>query len=232
MSLTATATAVPSSSLSIGPPRGQQRSKACPRPFVYFFLDFSNIAITASQIAADHGDSFFGRHRVRLHCRNLRHFVERGRIWKQGYAAAGLWEQDSAIKRRFEEAGIKLDICERGQNSGREQNVDERIQVEMYKLVDKSVERGTVVLATGDGNGWSDRRGFIQTLSILHDQGFQVEVMSWRDSFNRHLRAWAETNGRAIELDAFYQDLTFVERYRPASSPHLMNRKLARYLAA
>jgi hypothetical protein len=102
----------------------------------------------------------------------------------------------------------------------------------MLSLVRREVERGTVVLATGDGNGWSEQKGFIRTLSILRQQGFEIEVMSWRDSFNHQLRTWAEQNGRAIELDNFYHDLTFVEGRRQASPPHLMRRKLARSLAA
>ena len=198
------------------------------RPKVYFFLDFSNIAISAGQLAADHGDNMFGRNRVRLHAPNLRAFVERERLWGDGYAAVGLWNQHAAIKSRFEESGIRFDIYERGQNSNKEQNVDERIQYEMLQLLHPSVERGTVVLATGDGNGYADKRGFIQTLSILHAHHFKIEVMSWKHSLNGTLRDWAQQNGRIIELDDFYRGLTFIEGYRSAEPSHYLNRKLAR----
>lgn len=205
---------------------------ACFRSTVYFFLDFSNIAITAGKIAPDHGDGLLDRRHVRLHCRNLRRFVERDRVWGKGYAAAGLKNQDSTIKRHFEQVDIRFDIFERGEVTGREQNVDERIQLEMYRLPAPRDEEATVVLATGDGKGTERGDGFISALTELRNRGFEVEVMSWAESFNQHLRNWAALNGRAIELDEFHQDLTFVEGRRPASPEHVLNRKLARRLAA
>lgn len=228
MSLTAVSNALSSPIPTVCDQRAPIRHRIAPRSTVYFFLDFSNIAISAGQIAPDHGDSLFDRSRVRIHSQNLREFVERERLWGSGYAAVGLWNQRASIKDRFEEVGIRFDICERGQNSGTEQNVDERIQYEMLHLLDPAVERGTIVLATGDGNGFADKRGFIRTLSILHAYGFQIEVMSWRHSFNGMLREWADQYGRVIELDDFYHELTFVEGRRRSTTPYQLNRKLAR----
>ncbi|MEX1027126.1 MAG: NYN domain-containing protein [Candidatus Paceibacterota bacterium] len=207
--------------------------RAALRQVVYFFLDFSNIAISASQLAPDYGDGVFGQRSVRLHSENLRSFVQRERIWGSGYAAAGLTDQRSLIKRPFEQVDITFDICERGCITGAEQNVDQRIQLEMMRLLEPDVEKGTVVLATGDGNGFSDNQGFIRTLAALHRSGFGVEVMSWRHSFNQHLRDWTHDHGgRVIELDDFYHDLTFIKDGRRATPKHQLGNKLARCLAA
>jgi hypothetical protein len=228
MSFATTSAALSNHGTAVSFQSNQPQVSVSLRPKVYFFLDFSNIAISAGQLAADHGDSLLGRSRVRLHAPNLRAFVERERVWGGGYAAVGLWNQHAAIKHRFEESGIRFDICERGQKTHKEQNVDEKIQTEMYQLLDHSVERGTVVLATGDGNGYADKRGFIQTLSILHAHHFKIEVMSWKHSLNGTLRDWAKQNGRIIELDDFYRDLTFVEGYRSAEPSQFLSNKLAR----
>ena len=69
---------------------------------VYFFLDFSNIAISASQLAAKNGDGIYSDHRIRLHCDNLRALAERGRQWQSGFAAAGFSNPQSNIKQHFD----------------------------------------------------------------------------------------------------------------------------------
>lgn len=199
------------------------------RPTIHFFLDFSNIAISAGKISHAHGDGVFCSSKVRLHCGNLRQFVERDRIWGSGFAAAGLMNQNSPIKQHFKNIGIEFQICERGCVTGREQNVDERIQNEMLGLLDPEIERGTIVLATGDGSGFHDGRGFIKTLKIMRSFGFEIEVMSWQHSFNPFLRDWAKENGRAIELDCFYEDLTFIDGARAATPTNRLNSKLARH---
>lgn len=87
-------------------------------------------------------------------------------------------DQRSPIKKHFERTGIKFDICERGCVTGQEQNVDERIQLEMSKLLWSPTRHGVVVLATGDGNESGNRGGFIEVLQALHAHGFAIEVMS------------------------------------------------------
>jgi hypothetical protein len=203
-------------------------SPSTSRSNVYFFLDFSNIAISAGHLAAAHGDSILGRPNVRLHAANIRSFVERGRFWRRGFAAAGLSNQQSPIKSHFQQCGIEFEICERGEITGKEQNVDERIRMEMLELLYDDVPLGTIVLATGDGNGSQENRGFVKTLKIMRQNGFSVEVMSWRHSLSSDLRDWSAENGKIIELDAFYEDLTFVPGCRAVTPTHQLLKKLAR----
>jgi hypothetical protein len=125
------------------------------------------------------------------------------------------------------QAGIELEISECGARSGREQNVDERIQLEMYRLQANYIPRGIVVLATGDGAGSVEGRGFLPVLQQLSESGFDIEVMSWEHSFHGKLRNWAESHGRAIVLDPFYKDLTFIDGGRNASSVNEIYKKVA-----
>jgi len=194
---------------------------------VYFFLDFSNIAISASQLAAKNGDGFYSDHRIRLHCDNLRALAERGRQWQSGFAAAGFSNPQSNIKQHFDRAGIKMHLSERGLSTRREQNVDQLIQLEMWKLLQRHCPPGVVVLATGDGAGAIDGEGFIPTLKYLREQGFDIEVMSWEHSLNPCLRSWAESNGRSILLNPFYENLTFVDGGRRATSANALYKKVA-----
>jgi len=196
----------------------------CP---VYFFLDYSNIAISA-QDRAGLEDGYMYRQRVRLHAANLRALAERNRRWKLGFAAVGLQTDFKRLRGHFDEAGICIEVSERGGSSNREQNVDERIQYEMLKLTKKSNERGTVVLATGDGAASSENDGFKSVLENLLEHGYSIELMSWRSSINFELRCWVEKHGSYMELDDFYKEITFIDGGRQASSLHLLNRKIAR----
>lgn len=194
---------------------------------VYFFLDFSNIAISASRLAAERGDGIFSEGRVRLHCENLRAFAERGRPWGMGFAAAGLVHNQSGIKQRFDASGITMHLSERGVSTGSEQNVDERIQLEMLRLLPRHSPPGVVVLASGDGAGCDTGEGFLPVLKYLREKGFAIEVISWEHSFNRNLQDWANENGHAIILDPFYKDLTYIDRGRPASTIRELHKKIS-----
>lgn len=201
-------------------------SVPCRRP-VYFFLDYSNIAISAQEIAWVQ-DGFTSEHRVRLHARNLRALAERNREWKQGFAAAGLRAGCPKMCKHFDDAGIRIEVSERGSSSNREQNVDQRIQCEMLQLTKSSHQRGTVVLATGDGAVGSHKEGFQSVLENLLEHGYSIELFSWRRTLNQVLRGWVERHGRYIELDDFYSDITFIDGGRQATETHILNRKIAK----
>jgi hypothetical protein len=201
-------------------------SVSAKRP-VYFFLDYSNIAISAQDVGWL-SDGHAARHSIRLHARNLRALAQRNRDWKFGFAAAGLHATCPSLCRHFEEASINIHVSERGNNSNREQNVDERIQYEMLRLTKKCHERGTVVLATGDGAGSTRGEGFHSVLENLLEHGYSIELLSWKHSLNSDLRLWVETHGRYIALDSFYQDITFIEGGREATGTHVLNRKIAK----
>ena len=203
------------------------RATSLVEPVVYFFLDFWNITISAAHLAASHGDGIYNDHRVRLSCPNLRALVERDRRWGAGYAAAAVSNPCAGLCKQMRQVGIDLEVSECGVRSGREQNVDERIQLEMYRLQAHSVPRGIVVLATGDGAGSAEGRGFLPVLQQLSESGFDIEVMSWEHSFHGKLRDWAESHGRAIVLDPFYKDLTFIDGGRNASSVNALYKKVA-----
>jgi hypothetical protein len=66
-----------------------------------------------------------------------------------------------------------------------------------------------------------------RTLKYLREQGFDIEVMSWEHSLNPCLRSWAESNGRSILLNPFYENLTFVDGGRRASSANALYKKVA-----
>jgi len=200
---------------------------------VHLFLDFSNIAIGAKDLAAERGDGWMRRNDVRLHLENFKRLVQRDRTWGSGYAAAGLYRGE-ALKANAEKLGIRFDVCERGNRTNTEQGVDEKIQTAMTKLLlpyfdSNPPAPGVIGLATGDGNGHLEGDGFLPLLKAFRVLGFQIEVLSWRHSLNPVLGSWAAEHGQVIELDGWYQAVTFVEYGRQVTPPREFNCKLAQH---
>jgi hypothetical protein len=82
----------------------------------------------------------------------------------------------------------------------------------------------TLVLLSGDGSGFEDGTGFFADAKRLHSTGWQIEVLSWRDSCKRVMREWAEQNGVFVPLDDFYGSVTFLEGLRNAAPLNLTKR--------
>ena len=82
-----------------------------------------------------------------------------------------------------ERAGFELLRSEPGAFTGREQNVDERLQLEMYKAAARHAPARAVLL-TGDGNPGYDLEGggFIPAIEALADKETRVELLAWSRS--------------------------------------------------
>ena len=63
---------------------------------------------------------------------------------------------------------------ESGKNTGNEQANDETLQVRLYETL-FSNPPAVLVLGTGDGAGWRQRRGFLAALDAATRLGWAVE---------------------------------------------------------
>ena len=97
-----------------------------------------------------------------------------------------------------------------------EQDIPDRIlQLRMLEdALDFNGDPGVVVLLTGDGAGYLENAGFHSTLERMHRRGWRIEILSWSDSCNQRMKAWAEENGVFVALDDFYDAITFMEPSR------------------
>jgi hypothetical protein len=187
--------------------------------------------IGAKTVAASKGEGPLRCSDIRVHFENLRHFVQQDRVWGSGYAAAGL-HRGEGVKAQAESSGIQFDVCELGCRTNTEQGVDEKIIAKMaYMMFRQAAPNpptpGVIVLATGDGNGHLEGAGFLPVLKAFHHLGFEIEVLSWRHSLNTALGEWAAQHGQLIELDSWYEELTYIEYGRQAKTVNELYRKLA-----
>jgi hypothetical protein len=192
---------------------------------VHLYVDLANIWAGAQAVATELGDP---RWSVRLSAEGLKSVMAANRevVGTTLVANVGVPEP---VRRHFE-AQFKVSTVDFGPSFGREQSADELLQVDM--LLDLfRFEPGVLVLATGDGAGWAQGRGFTQALIAARRRGFGIEVVSFRSTLNPRLRLLAENSGRLVELDPYYRSITFLEglrsregvnlRHRPMAEPHL-----------
>ena len=182
---------------------------------VFIYWDNSNIYISAQQAAiALEGETT--RYRTRIHFHNLLELAHAGREIARAVAVGSIPPELRQVWNQLENEGVIVRLLERGALDGREQGVDQTLQTEMLRDgFDHNGNPGIIVMLTGDGAGFADGVGFHADLERMHRRGWQVEVLSWRHSCNRRMREWAETNGKFIALDDFYDSVTFLEPPAP-----------------
>ncbi len=182
---------------------------------VFIYWDNSNIYISTQQVAAEQeGDAV--RYRVRLHFRNLLELAHAGREIEHAVAVGSIPPELRHVWNRLENEGATVHLLERGAIQGREQGVDQALQIAMMRdAFDYNVDPGIAVLLTGDGSGFDDGVGFHADLERMRRRGWRIEVLSWRHSCNRRMREWAQEHGTFIALDDFYNSVTFLEPPAP-----------------
>lgn len=188
----------------------------------HLFVDLSNLWYAIRAEAARRGDPEWA---VRLHAANLRHILAGGRPVADSVLVANR-EIPGPVLDRFRPF-FDVELVESGRVTGKEQAGDELLQNAIYRSILRAPTPGTVVVATGDGAGWSAGRGFCETLAASRRQGFGVEVASFEASLNRTLRGLANRVGALVSLDPFYESITFLEHLRPARQPSLVHRPSA-----
>lgn len=182
---------------------------------VFIYWDDSNIFISTREVAAEReGDETRGR--VRVHFRNLLELARAGRDIEHAIAVGSIPPELRQVWNRLENEGVTVQLLERGALQGREQGVDQLLQVAMLRdFADYNGDPGIAVLLTGDGAGFADGVGFHADLQRMRRRGWRIEVLSWRNSCSRGMREWAEENGVFVALDDFYESITFLEQPAP-----------------
>ncbi|GAB3440683.1 NYN domain-containing protein [Insolitispirillum peregrinum] len=122
--------------------------------------------------------------------------------------------------------GKEPELYERGAASGREQAIDQALQTRMLRLGYDFDPAETLVLLSGDGSGHEQGEGFFADIQRLHRVGWNIEVLSWKDSCNKAMRRWVEENGLFVPLDDFYSSVTFLEHIRSAKPLDLSKRPI------
>jgi hypothetical protein len=194
---------------------------------VHLFWDNSNIFVPA-KYAAEKREGVHAFHAVRLQFDNLYRLAHAGRPVAEAVCVGSVPPDQEHVWQRLEATGVKVELFERGSGSGREQGVDQCLQVHLLRAgYDHAADPRVAVLLTGDGAGYEDRAGFGADIERLAGLGWGIEVLAWRAACNHELRAFAEKAGVFIALDDFYDSITFIQGGRRSSSLSLTRRGFA-----
>jgi hypothetical protein len=188
----------------------------------YLFVDLSNVWYGLRAEAERRGDS---DRAVRMHAENLYRVLAAGREVAGAVLVANRTVPEAVLRHFL--ARFRVELVECGSITGTEQGADELLQNAIYRTVLQRGHCGVIVVATGDGAGWQQGRGFCAALVGARRQGFGVEVVSFEASLNGRLRRLAQSVGALVLLDRFYESIAFLEGLRPARSPSLIHRATA-----
>ena len=184
---------------------------------VFIYWDNSNIFHEAQRIAAESNHDIDARNRVRVDFEKTYCLAHADREVGAAIAAGSVPPEMRQLWNRLENQGVEVQLFDRGSIERGEQEIPDRIlQLRMLEdALDNNGDPGAVVLLTGDGAGYYKNAGFHRILERMHKRNWRIEVLSWRNACNRHMREWAENNGAFIALDDFYDSITFMEPSRP-----------------
>jgi hypothetical protein len=197
------------------------------REKVYIFWDNSNIFIPAQEVANRKDGAGTGRE-VRIQFDHLFDLAKAGREVVQGVCVGSVPPELEHVWKRLRATGVVVELYERGKGSGKEQGVDQCLQVHMLRAIADAPAPATAVLMTGDGAGYYDGAGFHADLERMAKRGWGIEVLSWDIACNRRLREWAKAAGVYIALEDFYNSITFRENVRRSTQVSLMHRGRAK----
>jgi hypothetical protein len=185
-----------------------------PSSEVSIFWDNSNIFVPAQDVARGKDGATVGRD-LRIEFNHLYDLACAGRKVVAGVCVGSQPPELQKLWERLRSVGVELELYERGEESGREQAVDQALQVHMLRAaLDRTP--GVAVLLTGDGRGAHEGKGFFADLKRMHACGWKVEVLSWRNACHSGLQAWATENGLFVPLDDYYESITFIKGLRSA----------------
>lgn len=192
---------------------------------VYLFWDNSNIFLSTEVAVRSLGRPSHG---LRNNFQNLFKLAIGGRKFAKGYAVGSIPPETWAVWNKFAlDTGISPELFERGAASGKEQAVDQALQVHMLRTLADSDNPAVAVLLTGDGKGFSDGVGFHSDLARMHKKGWGIEVISWNHSCAGALKTWASQAGEFIPLDNYMDSVTFQQNVTNSKPLNLKSRPYA-----
>src|SRR5262249_22216027 len=160
----------------------------------------SNIFIPTQQVATQREGAIAAK-AVRIHFENLFSLAVANRKIAGAVCVGSVPPELDAVWERLRETGIEVELYERGSETGKEQGVDQCLQVHMLRALADASGPSIAVLLTGDGKGYYDGIGFHADLERMQKKGWGIEVVSWDIACNKRLSAWAQQDGAYIPLE-------------------------------
>lgn len=176
---------------------------------VHIVWDNSNIYLSGKSLCErieGSSDAF------NIHSEKLLKLAAAGRPIEQVYFVG---DEPSAPESFFDtianQTGRAPEVYRRGVRPSRKQALYKAIYTKLLMLWYALIAPETLVLLSGDGSTAHQRISFLYYLKRVYRFGWNVEILSWRDSLDQNLKEWADEHALVVELDPFYEQITYIE---------------------
>ena len=164
---------------------------------MYIFWDNSNIHYAGLNSVLPIKEPDVDPGSYRTYFKGLLNLVSRGRAIDKVYFAGSIPPKDDALWDAVEKLGIAPTLIPRSESDGEADTTDHVLQTDLLRLGFDSPKPGTIALLTGDGAGINSGKGFLADAMRLAERG-------WK------LRGFAQSNGKYIKLEDYYENITFI----------------------
>lgn len=177
---------------------------------MYIFWDNSNIHYAGLNHVRPIKEPTVPMESYRTYFKGLLNLVSQGRPIDNIYFAGSIPPKGDALWNAVKKLGITPSLLPRSLSDGEADTTDHVLQLALLRLAMDHPEPSTVALLTGDGAGINSGEGFLADSIRLASRGWQFEVYSWDVACHTQLRDFAQKNGKYINLEDYYDNVTFI----------------------
>lgn len=183
---------------------------------MYIFWDNSNIHYAGLDQVFPMKEPGKQKELYRTHFSNLLDLVAGGRKIDDIFFAGSVPPKGDSLWKHIESLGITPSLLPRSMTDGEADTTDHVLQLALLRLVLDNTEPNTIALLTGDGAGINNGQGFLADAKRIAEKGWKFEVYSWDAACHGLLKRFAEENGKYINLEDYYESITFIKGERRA----------------
>lgn len=177
---------------------------------MFIFGDNSNIHFSGVRVVCPLIEPGVNPRSYRTYFTNLFELVRDGRNVEHTYFAGSVPPPNDAVWDYIDKLGVEKTLLDKTADGKEQDSVDMSLQTNMFRVMCDNPP-GTMALLTGDGSGKAVGKGFLADLERIHKQGWAIEVYAWENTCNRHLKQFAEANGKFEPLERHYYSISFID---------------------
>lgn len=181
---------------------------------MYIFWDNSNIHYAGLDHVFPLKEPKERKELYRTHFSNLLDLVANGREIDDIFFAGSVPPKGDALWKHIQSLGIIPSLLPRSVTDGEADTTDHVLQLALLRLVWDNPEPNTIALLTGDGAGINSGQGFLADAKRISERGWKFEVYSWDSACHSLLKKFAEENGKFVNLEDYYENITFIKGRR------------------
>lgn len=183
---------------------------------MYIFWDNSNIHYAGLDHVFPFKEPSVQRELYRTHFSNLLDLVANKRAIDDIFFAGSVPPKGDSLWKHIQSIGITPSLLPRSLTDGEADTTDHVLQLALLRLVWDNPEPNTIALLTGDGAGINNGQGFLADAKRIAEKGWKFEVYSWDSACHGLLKKFAEENGKYVNLEDYYENITFIKGGRRA----------------